>query len=202
MAGLNKNLQDYLSRSSTSVASSSTGTEKSGGFGLGRFNFFNRNSEPVPDDTGDVANSWFSKAQNDPLFPDKETKNIWLCIVFVIGDILFFNARKFAVLYTLGSLFVIFSFSFLWGPVNHLKHLFSVPRLPFTSAYFGTLFATLYFALWSRSTVLTVICAVLQILSLVWYIVSYIPGGQTGLKFFTKIFYAAASKTVQKTLPV
>jgi len=34
------------------------------------------------------------------------------------------------------------------------------------------------------------------------YVLSYIPGGQTGLKFFTKIFYAAASKTVQKTLPV
>jgi len=34
------------------------------------------------------------------------------------------------------------------------------------------------------------------------YVLSYVPGGQTGLKFFTKIFYAAASKTVQKTLPV
>lgn len=69
MAGLNKNLQDYLSRGSTNGVSGSTGTENSGGFGLGRFNFFSRSSEPVPDDTGDVANSWFSKAQNDPLFP-------------------------------------------------------------------------------------------------------------------------------------
>ena len=34
------------------------------------------------------------------------------------------------------------------------------------------------------------------------YIVSYIPGGQTGLKFFSNIFYAVASKTVSKTLPV
>ena len=41
-----------------------------------------------------------------------------------------------------------FSFALLWGPMNHLKHLFSMTRLPFTTAYFGTMFATLYFALW------------------------------------------------------
>ena len=31
---------------------------------------------------------------------------------------------------------------------------------------------------------------------------SYIPGGQTGLKFFSKVFYSVASKTTQKILPV
>jgi hypothetical protein len=31
---------------------------------------------------------------------------------------------------------------------------------------------------------------------------SYIPGGQTGMKFFSRIFYAAASKTTQNILPV
>lgn len=34
------------------------------------------------------------------------------------------------------------------------------------------------------------------------YVISYIPGGQTGLKFFSKLFYSVASKTVSKTLPV
>lgn len=116
--------------------------------------------------------------------------------------LLVLKARKFAVLYTFGSLFIISSFSLLWGPMNHFKHLFSVQRLPFTTAYFGSMLATLYFSLWLRSTVFTVIFAVIQILALVWYIVSYIPGGQTGLKFFSKIFYAAASKTASKTLPI
>jgi len=44
------------------------------------------------------------------------------------------------------------SFSLLWGPVNHVKHLLSAERLPFTVAYFGTMGATLYVAL-SVSTV-------------------------------------------------
>jgi hypothetical protein len=115
---------------------------------------------------------------------------------------LLLKARKFAMLYTLGSLFIIASFSLLWGPVHHVKHLMSVERLPFTVAYFGTMSATLYFALSVQSSFLTILFAVGQVLALIWYIVSYIPGGQTGLKFFTKIFYLAASKTVSKTLPV
>jgi len=45
------------------------------------------------------------------------------------------------------------SFSLLWGPCNHLKHLLSAERLPFTVTYFGTMGATVYFAL-SVSTLL------------------------------------------------
>lgn len=94
------------------------------------------------------------------------------------------------------------SFSFLWGPVNHLRHLFSRDRLPFTAAYFGTLFATLYFALHVQSTPFTVLCAVGQIVALLWFLVSYIPGGQTGLQFCTRLFSSAVTSTVSKTLPV
>ena len=42
---------------------------------------------------------------------------------------------------------IIFSFSFLWGPTNHLKHLCSLGRLPFTAAYFGSMLATIYVAM-------------------------------------------------------
>ena len=38
--------------------------------------------------------------------------------------------------------------------------------------------------------------------SFIRFVVSYIPGGQRGLKFFSSIFYAAFSKTVGKTLPI
>ena len=45
-----------------------------------------------------------------------------------------------------------FSFSLLWGPTNHIKHLFSMERLPFTATYFGTMLATLYFSIWVSLT--------------------------------------------------
>ena len=40
------------------------------------------------------------------------------------------------------------SFSFLWGPWNHIKHLLSCERLPFTAAYLGSIAGTLFSALW------------------------------------------------------
>ncbi|CAG2221515.1 unnamed protein product [Mytilus edulis] len=215
MTGLGKDLQNYLSRSNKDTNISVSDDSNSTGFSLGRLNLFNKSEKVSPNDTNDVANGWFSQAQKDPYLPSltKKQRILGFILCLLMGTfcfslaslyipLLILKARKFAVLYTLGSLFIISSFSLLWGPMNHFKHLFSVERLPFTTAYFGSMLATLYFSLWLRSTVFTVIFAVIQILALVWYIVSYIPGGQTGLKFFSKIFYSVASKTASKTLPV
>ncbi|XP_071147565.1 uncharacterized protein [Mytilus edulis] len=215
MTGLGKDLQNYLSRSNKDTNISVSDDSNSTGFSLGRLNLFNKSEKISPNDTNDVANGWFSQAQKDPYLPSltKKQRILGFILCLLMGTfcfslaslyipLLILKARKFAVLYTLGSLFIISSFSLLWGPMNHFKHLFSVERLPFTTAYFGSMLATLYFSLWLRSTVFTVIFAVIQILAFVWYIVSYIPGGQTGLKFFSKIFYSVASKTASKTLPV
>lgn len=98
--------------------------------------------------------------------------------------------------------FILFSFSFLWGPVNHLKHLFSSERLVFTSVYFLSLFATLYFALSLQSTIFTSIAAIVQVVALLCFVLSNVPGGQTGLKFFSSICSSMVKTTVSKALPV
>jgi len=159
--------------------------------------------------------NWFAKGEKDPILPSltrtQRITGFFLCLLmgvfcFVmagfIAPFMLLKARKFVLLYTMGSLFTIGSFSLLWGPVNHVKHLCSFGRLPFTAAYFGSMFATLYMAMILKSTVLTAVCAVVQILALIWYFVSYIPGGTTGMKFFTKLFSSVVSKTVSSTLPV
>ncbi|EUC31272.1 hypothetical protein COCCADRAFT_101644, partial [Bipolaris zeicola 26-R-13] len=64
-----------------------------------------------------------------------------------------------------------------------VHHLISGPRLPFTAAYFGSIVLTLYFSLGLHSTLLTFIAAAAQLVSLVWYIVSYFPMGSSGLRF-------------------
>lgn len=112
------------------------------------------------------------------------------------------NPRKFSLLFSLGSLFTISSFSFLYGPYNHLMHLFSKERLPFTLIYFTTLIGTLYFAMGLQSAILTPIAAVLQVVALTWFVVSYIPGGQAGLSFFTKLCTGFCRSSVNKNLPV
>lgn len=39
------------------------------------------------------------------------------------------------------------SWAFMMGPMTYFNHLISGPRLPFTTAYFGSIGLTLYFSL-------------------------------------------------------
>ena len=177
---------------------------------------FMKNDDKKDSETqSEESDGWFAQAKSDPCLPSLSKKQriigFMLCLVlglfcFLLSSlylpVLVLKARKFALLYSLGSLFFIMSFAALWGPVNHMKHLLSGDRLLFTVVYFLTIFATIYFAMWRRSYVLTLICAVIQILALIWYIISYIPGGQTGLKFFSKVFYSFTTRTASTVLPV
>ncbi|KEZ41802.1 hypothetical protein SAPIO_CDS6793 [Scedosporium apiospermum] len=104
-------------------------------------------------------------------------------IAFTFLPIMATRPRKFIILFTLGSLFFMASFAAMMGPMAYLQHLVSGPRLPFTAAYAGSIFLTFYFSLGLHSTFLTLISAVIQIIALVWYLVSYFPMGSTGLRF-------------------
>jgi hypothetical protein len=62
-------------------------------------------------------------------------------------------------------------FSVLVGPINHLKHLITAERLPFTAIYFSSLGLTLYFALGVH--ILCIYCR-LSTDSLIYQLHSYI----------------------------
>ncbi|MCJ1292189.1 protein transport protein sft2 [Xylographa carneopallida] len=83
----------------------------------------------------------------------------------------------------MGSLLFLTSWAVLLGPVTYAKHLVSTPRLPFTAVYFGSIALTLYSAIALHSTLLTLVAALVQLASLLWYLVSYFPMGGTGLRF-------------------
>ncbi|KAI0370879.1 SFT2-domain-containing protein [Pilatotrama ljubarskyi] len=90
---------------------------------------------------------------------------------------------KFALAFSLGSLLVMFGFAVLIGPINHLKHLFSKERLPFSIAYLASLGLTLYFSLGAHSYIGSMVCAIVQVVALVAYVAAYFPGGTQTLRF-------------------
>jgi len=104
-------------------------------------------------------------------------------VCFFLFPVLSLRPRKFAVLWTVGSLLFLSSWAILQGPIAYASHLVSTPRLPFTAAYFGTIALTLYFSLGLHSTILTLLAAISQLVALLWYLVSYFPMGSTGLRF-------------------
>ncbi|EIW76674.1 ER-to-golgi vesicle protein transport Sft2 [Coniophora puteana RWD-64-598 SS2] len=104
-------------------------------------------------------------------------------VSFLVLPTIAFRPSKFALAFSLGSLLVMFGFSVLIGPINHLKHLVSKERLPFSCTYFASLGLTLYFSLGARSYFGALICAIVQIVALVTYVLAYFPGGVQTLRF-------------------
>jgi len=230
MANLSSDLNSYLSRS-TSSSSINSVTSKLSAFKLPTLNtiksFGGGTGSPQEDEepflgvqvedgtgSGSASQSWLVKKADDWL-PSltKKQRIIGFMTSLVLGMICFglavsflpmllINPRKFSLLFSLGSAFTLSSFSFLWGPYNHLVHLLSRERLPFTSIYLSSLILTLYFAMGLQSAILTPIAACAQVVALVWFVVSYIPGGQTGLRFMTKMCSGFCRSSVNKNLPV
>ncbi|KAF2804866.1 SFT2-domain-containing protein [Mytilinidion resinicola] len=105
------------------------------------------------------------------------------CFALMFTPLFIVKPRKFAILWTMGSLLFLASWAVMMGPLQYMQHLISGPRLPFTAAYFGSIALTLYFSLGLHSTILTVVAAIAQLVALLWYLVSYFPMGSTGLRF-------------------
>lgn len=125
----------------------------------------------------------------------------FLCfgMAVMLLPVIVLQARRFAALNTLGSVMLLLSFSFLWGPMGYIRHMLSEHRRYVTAAYLTTVFATLYASLWLQSTLVTIFFAILQTFALIWYVLSYAPGGERGLRFIAGLFggmLKAKSKTV------
>ncbi|KAJ4982328.1 hypothetical protein NE237_033165 [Protea cynaroides] len=91
--------------------------------------------------------------------------------------------QKFAICFTLGCAFIIGSFFALKGPKNQLLHMSSKERLPLTLGFIGSMVGTIYVSMVLHSYILSVLFSVLQVLALLYYAISYFPGGSAGLKF-------------------
>ncbi|PSN59706.1 SFT2-domain-containing protein [Corynespora cassiicola Philippines] len=106
-----------------------------------------------------------------------------VCIGLMFTPVFIVRPRKFAVLWSMGSLLFLLAWAVLMGPVQYVQHLISGPRLPFSAAYLGSLALTLYFSIGLQSTFLTLIAVIVQLVALVSFSVSYAPMGSTGLRF-------------------
>lgn len=115
---------------------------------------------------------------------------IMLCIAFTIGlPMIVLSPSKFAFSFSLGSLFILIAFSSLKGWKQQWKHMFSKDRIVFSVAYISTLFATLYSAAIMGSYFLSLIFCALQLAALIYYVVSYFPGGVESAKTVMYMMY-------------
>ncbi|EIN05834.1 SFT2-domain-containing protein [Punctularia strigosozonata HHB-11173 SS5] len=113
-------------------------------------------------------------------------------VAFLTLPMLAIRPAKFALAFSLGSLLVMFGFSVLIGPINHIKHLISKERLPFTVAYFSSLALTIYFSVGVHSYLGALLCGIVQVVALVSYVLAYFPGGIQTLRFGASMAFRGA----------
>ena len=85
---------------------------------------------------------------------------------------------KYSVLATLGQLMSLLSTLFLMGPQRQCEMMFDLERRAATLLYLGSMIFTIAVAVWTQSTVLCVLCGVVEYGALFWYSLSYIPYGR------------------------
>jgi hypothetical protein len=94
--------------------------------------------------------------------------------------------QKFALSFTFGSLTFMASFGILKGPMAHLKGMLNADRLVFTTIYVGSMLLTLYFTFnagGASGYLLVLGSSGMQLVALLWYLISFLPGGSSGLSF-------------------
>jgi len=119
-------------------------------------------------------------------------------VAFITMPLLALRPAKFALAFSLGSLLVMVGFAVLVGPINHLKHLVSKERLPFSFAYIASLALTLYFSVGAHSYIGSLVFALIQIASLVTYVFAYFPGGVTTLRYGGSLALRGASSLLPR----
>mmetsp|Transcript_62677 Transcript_62677/g.102843 ORF Transcript_62677/g.102843 Transcript_62677/m.102843 type:complete len:233 (-) Transcript_62677:18-716(-) len=85
--------------------------------------------------------------------------------------------QKFACVFTTGSACILGALCSLKGFNAFVAHLTTRERRPLSMGFLGSMMGTLWASMWCRSGLLTIVFSVVQISSLLWFFVSYIPGG-------------------------
>ncbi|GAB0193429.1 vesicle transport protein SFT2C [Grus americana] len=188
--------------------------ESGGGLGawLGPLNPFppGRGAPPVAAAAGPGPSSgWPWAAEADPCLPGlsrwQRLAGSGLCLLLaalcfglaaLYAPLLLLRARKFALLWSLGSLCALGAAALLRGPARLLRE----PSRGFL-LYLGALGGTLYAALGLRSTLLTALGAAVQLGAAAAALLAALPGGAAGLRRLGGLLSAALRRR-GKVLPV
>ena len=112
---------------------------------------------------------------------------VFFALAFFVGvPLIAARPQKFALSFTCGSLTFMGSFAVMKGPAEHVKSMCEPDRLWFTFIYVGSMLMTLYFTFSFGGVsgyVLVLSASGVQLVALLWYLISFLPGGMTGLQY-------------------
>ncbi|EEA05751.1 uncharacterized protein CMU_027610 [Cryptosporidium muris RN66] len=111
------------------------------------------------------------------------TSFLFLFLSFLFLPMVVVSPHKFAVLFTLGSIFFMASFVVMKGFLGFMKYLTQRERLPFSFIYCASLALTLYGTLVIKSYLLTSLFSLIQIIALASFLATNFPGGSSMMTY-------------------
>ncbi|KAL7542860.1 hypothetical protein ACHAXR_012158 [Thalassiosira sp. AJA248-18] len=119
--------------------------------------------------------------------------SVFFALGFFVGiPLLTVRPQKFALSFTCGSITFMSSFAILKGPYEHFKSMLAYDRIHFTVVYLGSMMMTLYLTFTAggaQGYVLVLGASMLQLVALLWYLVTFLPGGAMGMKVLTQALW-------------
>ena len=101
-------------------------------------------------------------------------------ISFLLLPLIITSPARFSLCFALGSVLILISFLFLNGTRNFFKKIFATNRIWISFCFIISIFVGIGFAL-GKHYFISLLCSLFQLVSLILFILSFIPGGKCGI---------------------
>ena len=159
--------------------------------------------EPIPhhdlpdydhDELDLEAQPTFLRTLDEASTLSRKERVIGFAICFLLGWVIslsslaslstvYYYPTRFAIVYSIGNFLSLISSLFLYGPMKQLTSMFQPSRIVTTILYLFCMFLTFFFALYGLPIWLVIIPMAVQMLTGLWYSLSFIPYAHDFVKY-------------------
>ncbi len=128
-----------------------------------------------------------------------------IILSFFLLPIVLVSPKKFSFCFAVGSIFVLISFLFLVGTQNYVNKIMDNKRIFISVSFILSIFIGIGFSLGNHYFI-SLICSGVQLISMVMFVLTFIPGGRAGIDCikkalsspFTKLFINKAKSELNE----
>ena len=132
--------------------------------------------------------------------------SLLLCFSIFLIPFIITSPSKFSLCFAFGCCLVLISFLFLHGTKNYILKLFDKKRFTITLLFICSILVGIIFS-FGKHYFISLLCSLFQLLSLVLFILTFIPGGKKGINYikrqatspFVKVFMRMAENQINNS---
>ena len=108
-----------------------------------------------------------------------------LCLSIFLLPLIITSPSKFSLCFAMGSLLVLISFLFYYGTKEYFRTLFGAQRFWISILFILSIIIGISFSL-GKHYIISMLCSICQLVSLIVFILSFVPGGRVGINCIKK----------------